>query len=78
MARVTLPMGIVGISGKVGNMCFRTLKINRVFDVIHSLTDDYNDKKERSDNEIALLSHLVEERRLIVGTGLSYMTIPLC
>ena len=47
MARVTLPMGIVGISGKVGNMCFRTLKINRVFDVIHSLTDDYNDKKRK-------------------------------
>ncbi len=43
---------------------FRTLKINRVFDVIHSLTDNYNDKKERSDNEISPLSHLVEERRL--------------
>ena len=42
------------------NESFRTLKINRVFDVIHSLTDNYNDKKERSDNEIAPLSHLVE------------------
>lgn len=46
------------------NESFRTLKINRVFDVIHSLTDNYNDKKERSDNEIYPLSHLVEERRL--------------
>ena len=46
------------------NESFRTLKINRVFDVIHSLTDNYNDKKERSDNEIAPLSHLVEKRRL--------------
>lgn len=27
MARVTLPMGIVGISGKVGNMYFRTRKL---------------------------------------------------
>ena len=26
MARVTLPMGIKGISGKVGNVCFRTMK----------------------------------------------------
>ena len=26
MARVTLPMGIVSVSGKVGNMCFRTMK----------------------------------------------------
>ena len=46
------------------NESFRTLKINRVFDVIHSLTDNYNDKKERSDNEISPLSHLVEKRRL--------------
>ena len=26
MARVTLPMGIKGISGKVGDVCFRTMK----------------------------------------------------
>ena len=26
MARVTLPMGIEKISGKVGNVCFRTMK----------------------------------------------------
>ena len=26
MAKVTLPVGIRGISGKVGNMCFRTMK----------------------------------------------------
>lgn len=26
MARVTLPMGIRSISGKVGNVCFRTMK----------------------------------------------------
>ena len=26
MARVTLPMGIQGISGKVGDVCFRTMK----------------------------------------------------
>ena len=26
MASVTLPMGISRISGKVGNMCFRTMK----------------------------------------------------
>lgn len=26
MARVTLPMGIVSISGKVGDVCFRTMK----------------------------------------------------
>lgn len=26
MARVTLPMGIEKISGKVGNYCFRTMK----------------------------------------------------
>ena len=46
------------------NESFRTLKINRMFDVIHSLTDNYNDKKERSDNEISPLSPLVEKRRL--------------
>lgn len=42
------------------NESFRTLKINRVFDVIRSLTDNYNDKKERSDNKTTPLSHLVE------------------
>ena len=26
MAKVTLPMGIKSISGKVGNVCFRTMK----------------------------------------------------
>lgn len=26
MAKVTLPMGIRSISGKVGNVCFRTMK----------------------------------------------------
>ena len=26
MAKVTLPMGIISISGKVGNVCFRTMK----------------------------------------------------
>ena len=26
MARVTPPMGIMSISGKMGNMCFRTMK----------------------------------------------------
>ena len=26
MARVTLPMGITRISGRVGNVCFRTMK----------------------------------------------------
>ena len=26
MARVTLPMGMRSISGKVGNVCFRTMK----------------------------------------------------
>lgn len=26
MARVTPPMGITSISGKMGNMCFRTMK----------------------------------------------------
>ena len=26
MAKVTLPMGITRISGKVGNVCFRTMK----------------------------------------------------
>jgi len=26
MARVTLPMGIARVSGKVGNVCFRTMK----------------------------------------------------
>ena len=26
MARVTLPMGIEKISGRVGNLCFRTMK----------------------------------------------------
>lgn len=26
MARVTLPMGMRSISGKVGNICFRTMK----------------------------------------------------
>lgn len=26
MAKVTLPMGISSISGKVGNICFRTMK----------------------------------------------------
>lgn len=26
MAKVTLPMGIRSISGKVGNVCFRTIK----------------------------------------------------
>ena len=35
-----------------------------IYNVIRSLTDNCNDKKERSDNEIAPLSHLVEERRL--------------
>ena len=26
MARVTLPMGITRVSGRVGNICFRTMK----------------------------------------------------
>ena len=26
MAKVTLPAGIAGVSGRVGNMCFRTMK----------------------------------------------------
>jgi len=26
MARVTLPMGITRVSGRVGNVCFRTMK----------------------------------------------------
>lgn len=26
MAKVSLPMGITGISGKMGNVCFRTMK----------------------------------------------------
>ena len=26
MAKVNLPMGITGISGKMGNVCFRTMK----------------------------------------------------
>ena len=30
-----------------------------IYNVIRSLTDNCNDKKERSDNEIAPLSHLV-------------------
>ena len=53
------------------NESFRTLKINRVFDVIHSLTDNYNDKKERSDNEISPLSHLVGMARFELTTSCS-------
>ena len=53
------------------NESFRTLKINRVFDVIRSLTDNCNDKKERSDNEIAPLSHLVGMARFELTTSCS-------
>ena len=53
------------------NESFRTLKTNRVFDLINSLTDDYNDKKERSDNEITPLSHLVGMARFELTTSCS-------
>lgn len=39
---------------------YRTMKINKVFEVISLLPNIYNDKKERNDNESASLSPQVE------------------
>ena len=39
---------------------YRTMKINKVFEVISLLPNVYNDKKERNDNESASLSPQVE------------------
>ena len=70
MARVTLPMGITRISGRVGNVCFRTMKATgKVY--MHPLKHDERKvpvrKKTKTVNEVenqerfAKRSHLVNQ-----------------
>lgn len=64
MARVTLPMGIEKISGKLGNYCFRTMKATgRVY--MYTLKEQMD--KEPSTKEVSERAIAQRERFSIIA-----------